>query len=313
MASWNIGQRTLTRNGDGFLIDGDELIFYHFSGVGPAGVHRWVRDKFAPADPLAAELEFRYEQLIAQCGQATLHKIPPYFDQYQDGQKIPAEHRAIYRNSPDLAKRYPNPYETSASPSFRDEITGGIGPIESQPELVPSAGTYDVVEGLAMRQFDAEHFRKQSGSSANSSAAQLWNDYKNLRGKKFNPNRFFDTSYYLRFVSDDVLARCPTPLHQFVGERVLARVAPSWIFDETYYLESYPDIKEVVRLGPFVCGFEHFVRHGVEEGRDGCSFFNERAYLARHADVAASVNLGEFRTGEAHYVAYGHKEGRSLR
>ena len=313
VASWNVGQRKLTRNGDGYLIDGDELIFYHFSGVGPAGVHRWVREKFAPADPLVAELEFRYEQLIAQCGQATLHKIPPYFDRYEDGQKVPAEHRAIYRNRPDLAARYPNPYETGVSPNFREEATRSVNAAESPVAAAPVVIDPDLVEALALRHFDAEYFRKQSGAPADASPEQLWADYKRLSGKQFHPNRFFNTSHYMHFVANEDLAKYPTPLHHFVAEGASARISPNWIYDESYYLRTYPDIQEAVRAGHFMCGFEHFMRYGVGEGRDGCSFFNENAYLERHADVAASVSLGQFRSGEAHYLAHGHKEGRSLR
>ncbi len=77
VASWNVGQRVLTRRDNGYNIDGDPLIFYHFSGVGPEGVHRWVRDKFAPSDPLVAELEFRYERMIADAGRRTWRGLFP--------------------------------------------------------------------------------------------------------------------------------------------------------------------------------------------------------------------------------------------
>ena len=312
VASWNVGQRVLSRNGDGYFIDGDELIFYHFSGVGPAGVHRWVREKFAPADPLVAELEFRYEQLLAECGQAKLHKIPPYFDRYEDGQKVSAEHRAIYRNNPDLAARYPNPYETSVSPNFREEAIR-VSPVAPPAEAVPSVLDREVVEALALRLFDVEYFRQQSGAAADSSAAQLWDAYKNQSGTQFHPNRFFDRSHYLNSVPDYDVEKYLTPLHHYVAEGISAGISPNWIYDEAYYLATHPDIQDAVRAGYFVCGFEHFMLYGVGEGRDGCSFFNERAYLACHTDVAASVSIGHFRSGEAHYIAYGHREGRSLR
>jgi hypothetical protein len=104
VASWNFGRRKLTRNSNGYLVDGDDLIFYHFSGVGPNSVHRWVRERFAPSDPLVAELEFRYERLIADFGQADLERIIPHFDMYTDGTRIPGEHRTLYRSRPDFVK-----------------------------------------------------------------------------------------------------------------------------------------------------------------------------------------------------------------
>ena len=312
VASWNVGQRLLSRNGDGYLIDGDELIFYHFSGVGPAGVHRWVREKFAPADPLVAELEFRYEQLIAECGQAQLHKVSPYFDKYEDGQKVPAEHRALYRNDPALAGRYPNPYETSVSPNFREEAIR-VSLVAPQVAAVSAEIDPEVLESFALRLFDFEYFRQQSCAPPSSSAAQLWDAYKNQSKTQFDPNRFFDRCYYLNSVPAHDLAKYITPLHHYVAEGINGGVSPNWIYDEIYYLATHPDIQDAVRAGHFLCGFEHFIRHGAEEGRSGCSFFNERAYLARHTDVATSVGVGHTRSGEAHYIAHGHREGRGLR
>jgi hypothetical protein len=38
-------------------------------------------------------------------------------------------------------------------------------------------------------------------------------------------------------------------------------------FDESYYLSVYPDVAEAVRTGIFTSGWEHYLRHGIREGR----------------------------------------------
>jgi hypothetical protein len=309
VASWNVGQRILTRNKDGYLVDGDELIFYHFSGVGPSNVHRWVRDKFAPADPLAAELEFRYEAMINEHGQRELEKAIPYFDLYSDGLKVPATHRALYRNRPDFLQRYEDPYDVSSSPNFREEA-GDAGSSLSKRVVRVDLGDIDT---LARRLFDPEFYQRNS-RALETNADHLWSEYGKL-GWDLDAfgNRFFDPGYYRLFVSEQERTEYRSPLHHYVARGVNTGLSPNWIYDDAYYLETYPDVREALRTGDFVCGFEHFIRHGAEEGRDGCVYFNERAYLARHPDVAHDVREGRMRSGEAHYVKYGHNERRSLR
>jgi hypothetical protein len=309
VASWNIGQRTLTRNKDGYLVDGEELIFYHFSGVGPSGVHRWVRDKFAPADPLAAELEFRYEAMINQQGQRELEKTIPYFDLYSDGLKVPATHRARYRNRPDFLQRHKDPYDVSFSPNFREEACDVVS---SSGKAVIRADLGDV-DALARRLFDHEFYQRKIRALENN-VDRLWAEYEKLAwNTEAFGNRFFDPGYYRLFVSEEERREYATPLHHYVARGANAGLSPNWIYDDEYYLETYPDIREALRTGEFFCGFEHFIRHGAEEGRYGCVYFNERAYLARHPDVAHDVREGRIRSGEAHYVKYGHNERRLLR
>lgn len=305
VASWNIGQRTLARNGDGYLINGDGLVFYHFSGVGPTGVHRWVRDKFAPADPLSAELEFRYERMIAAAGQAELEKVAPFFDRYSDGTKIPLAHRHLYRGRPDLQQRFPDPFDTRPSPSFKS--------VAEAETAVPAeiAARIDLgdTETIARRLFDPEHFGRKSAAGA--SPGSLWKEYKRAGwAPKSTPNQFFDTAYYRLFVTEADVARHPTPLHHYVAEGLRAGISPCWIFNEAFYLATYPDIRDGVRAGYFACGFEHFALHGAQEGRQGCAFFNERGYLEVNPDVAGAIKGGYLRSGESHFVRHGQQEGR---
>jgi hypothetical protein len=316
VASWNIGQRTLSRDGDNYRIGEDRLIFYHFSGVGPAGVHRWVRDKFAPADPLAAELEFRYEALINACGQKDLEKVIPSFDLYSDGHKVPSAHRALYRSSPDLMYRFQDPYDVSAAPNFREVAAGDAG--------APAAGATEAavradlgkLDALARRLFDAEFFVQQGAGEVltETDVEGLWALYgKSAWCPEISGNRFFDPRYYALFVPEGDRQKYRTPLHHYLAEGAGAGLSPCWAYDDAYYLDRYPDVREMIREGSIVCGFEHFSRVGAEDGRDGCGFFNERAYRARHPDIEAAIAAGRLRSGEAHYAMQGHREKRPLR
>jgi hypothetical protein len=154
VASWNIGQRTLVKTNGKYFVNGDPLIFYHFSGVGPAGVHRWVRDIFAPADPVAAELEFRYEALINARGQAELSQVQPFFDHYSDGQIIPRAHRTRFRLAPHLQEAFANPFDVSAPNNARFELTRKDDP---QMKIMRSK-LRDDVDAAALLLFDEVAF-----------------------------------------------------------------------------------------------------------------------------------------------------------
>ncbi|MGK7903588.1 MAG: Ig-like domain-containing protein, partial [Hormoscilla sp.] len=85
-------------------------------------------------------------------------------------------------------------------------------------------------------------------------------------------------------------------------------------FDETFYLNEYPDVADAVARGEFRSGEEHFQMFGQGEGRllapprvDG---FDETFYLNEYPDVADAVARGEFRSGEEHFQMFGRAEGR---
>ena len=84
------------------------------------------------------------------------------------------------------------------------------------------------------------------------------------------------------------------------------------IFNEDFYLASYPDVKAAVESGEFKSGREHFEKYGLKEGRVLVSpFYDEQAYLRKYPDVAAAVAAKSIPSGLAHYIQYGEAEGRS--
>lgn len=84
------------------------------------------------------------------------------------------------------------------------------------------------------------------------------------------------------------------------------------IFDESFYLSNYPDVKAAVDAGGFTSGLEHFQKHGLAEGRVLVSpLYDEESYLQTNSDVAAAVSTGAFKSGLQHFIEHGEAEGRS--
>ncbi|NEZ54320.1 hypothetical protein DXZ20_01110 [Leptolyngbyaceae cyanobacterium CCMR0081] len=95
-------------------------------------------------------------------------------------------------------------------------------------------------------------------------------------------------------------------------------------FDETFYLALHSsDVGQGVENGIFEDGFEHFINHGLSEGRVAlfntdngqqhlfAPSFDEKFYLAVHSsDVGQGVANGIFDDGFEHFTNYGLSEGR---
>lgn len=314
VASWNVGQRHLVRSATGYKIDGDPLIFYHFSGVGPAGVHRWVREKFAPSDPLVAELEFEYEKLIEEQGQSELVQIKPFFESYSDGTPVAKADRALYRDRADLSSRFPDPYEVGAAYNFK-KVAEKARPIEelsTAPTHEEPPSPLQSSNGDARQLFDPTVYQLSAGLEGQP-LKDMWFHYL-AQGWScpFRPNRFFDPFYYINQVDSLDRSAYPTPLHHYLDKGLATGLSPNWVYDDGFYLSHNKEIADVIRSGSLTCGFEHFSFWGWKEGRAGCAFFNESTYLARHPDVAAAIEAGTLLSGEQHYSEYGVAEGRLL-
>jgi hypothetical protein len=84
------------------------------------------------------------------------------------------------------------------------------------------------------------------------------------------------------------------------------------IFNEEYYLNSYPDVRNAVNVRAISSGLQHFQQFGLAEGRVNVSpYFDEGLYLRKYPDVAAAVSSGSLKSGLQHYIQNGEVEGRS--
>jgi hypothetical protein len=83
-------------------------------------------------------------------------------------------------------------------------------------------------------------------------------------------------------------------------QRQAAKIRASGLFDENWYLRTYPDVAQA-GLDPV----EHYVRFGFAEGRNPSPQFDTRWYLEANADA-----VGRDRNALLHYIEIGKKEGR---
>ncbi|TAG95262.1 MAG: calcium-binding protein [Oscillatoriales cyanobacterium] len=87
------------------------------------------------------------------------------------------------------------------------------------------------------------------------------------------------------------------------------------IFDEKYYLASYPWIKPAIDAGIIKSGREHFEKYGQAAGLTKVSrYFDEATYLAGNPDLQPFVKTvnpnAPFATGLDHFIQFGYDEGQ---
>lgn len=99
VAYWNLPSRKLALAGDGWTVNGEPLIFFHFSGVVPGDprVFSKHQDRYTAASvgPAAALLR-GYLDHLQQHGHAAHAKLPYSYGVYDDGAPIPEFARRVY-------------------------------------------------------------------------------------------------------------------------------------------------------------------------------------------------------------------------
>ena len=88
------------------------------------------------------------------------------------------------------------------------------------------------------------------------------------------------------------------------------------IFDEQYYLASYPWLKPAIDAGIIKSGRKHFEKFGQAAGLTKISrYFDEDTYLEGNPDLKPFVRTvnpnAPFATGLDHFIQYGYEEGRT--
>ncbi|TAD98880.1 MAG: calcium-binding protein [Oscillatoriales cyanobacterium] len=89
------------------------------------------------------------------------------------------------------------------------------------------------------------------------------------------------------------------------------------IFDEKYYLASYPWLKPAIDAGIIKSGREHFEKFGQAAGLTKISrYFDEDTYLAQNQDLAPFIRTAtnpnrQFVSGLDHLIQFGYEEGRT--
>jgi len=83
-------------------------------------------------------------------------------------------------------------------------------------------------------------------------------------------------------------------------------------WDEASYLQNYPDVASTIQIGKFASGYQHYLAHGVWQGRaagPAPASWNEADYLAANPSARVRIAMGDFTSGFFHYAAVGHEQG----
>lgn len=115
VASWNLDCRELSFNPQGQLVVNGiyPLRFYHFTGYDSgAGMNVVTSLTSGGANPVVNELWDWYIRQLEMNGHQTMGKVRSYYDTFDDGTKIDYEMRVEYRESFELQKVFPNPFDT---------------------------------------------------------------------------------------------------------------------------------------------------------------------------------------------------------
>lgn len=279
VATWNIGGRDIVQkeagNESSFEVDGWPLVTYHFSGTGPTGTHRRVRQIFAPSNGAVAEIERHYEEAIGRLGQKRLEVVPPVYDYFDNGERIPAEARKLYRLHPDLQRAFPDPYLKDSDNSFVEWLR------EHRPSLlrglrVPENRLERAFDDL----FDADYYltrypdvQQRVASGRYSSALDHY--IRVGSALLYDPCELFASRYYIeqaRFLDGFHLRQLPrskrsTLLWHYLIVGLPHGKEPIEFFDSRYYMATYPDVTKAVRLGSITTPLAHFLRWGAGENR----------------------------------------------
>ncbi len=119
-----------------------------------------------------------------------------------------------------------------------------------------------------------------------------------------SPNRLFDEQWhrlmYPRIAELVEAGHWRSAFDAYCRRGALDRSA-HWLFDELAYRDRYPDLTNAV-LAEFAIfnGYDHYLRHGIEEDRIGHPLFDPAIYLSHFdaTDVAAIRRNGVFQ----HYL-----------
>lgn len=81
--------------------------------------------------------------------------------------------------------------------------------------------------------------------------------------------------------------------------------------DESWYLETYPDVSEAVAAGACLDALTHYRTFGYFEGRlPSLHGFNPLQYLDKNPDLKQPLGGKGPNALQDHFIQYGYREGR---
>jgi len=112
VSTWNLTHRVVTKQDSKYYVNGEFLLFYHFSGF-DSGAQLVSLDLFSKGNPVLYELRDRYIEEINKNGQKGCEDIPCLYNMYSDGVYITNEERRVLRDRIDVQMYFKNsdPYK----------------------------------------------------------------------------------------------------------------------------------------------------------------------------------------------------------
>lgn len=326
VASWNLFGRTLeqsqpTNKGtrSSFKVDGYPLISYHFSGTGPTGTHRRVREVFDPGNAATAEVERIYETAIACNGQGELENHRFGFDTFDNGEPITPNLRKLYRQHGDLRRAFPDPFATPC-----DKLNYLEWVREHRPGMV---GGYKIEKSRMVAAFldlfDENYYLETYPDAATAitdgSYESAIDHYCKIGSRLlFDPNEYFVSSYYHDRACDFERYRMrentgtmqSTLLWHYLSVGLPSRIEPIELFDSQWYIAQNPDLSVALRTGQIASPLGHFLHHGSAEGRNPGPQFSGERYLDRVIQAKKLSGQSDIRGPFGAFVRLGGVLGR---
>jgi hypothetical protein len=113
VASWNLSRRKLRFTSEGGLtVNGSPLKFYHFTKIG--GIGAVMTERYAHANTEVYEVVNWYKREVRRNTIADTESHPWRYGRFANGQTVPRAARLLWRERPDLAADFIDPFRTGA-------------------------------------------------------------------------------------------------------------------------------------------------------------------------------------------------------
>lgn len=117
VASWNLSNRRISIDATGScFVNGSPLRFYHFTKLGPVG--DMMTRKYAQDNVEVYELWSWYKRMIDKLSEPAIPNGWWFYGQFDNGVKIPRSARLLYRERPELAQEFPDPFRSEGASYF---------------------------------------------------------------------------------------------------------------------------------------------------------------------------------------------------
>jgi hypothetical protein len=121
VAYWNIAHRHVTRGPGGFLVNGQPLRFFHFSGFDPDKPHAFSRhqNRFTLDNiGTAAEVALDYKARLNAAGYSECKTWPYVYGVFENGAPIPDMGRPAHHEAPELVRKVADPFSAEGYEAF---------------------------------------------------------------------------------------------------------------------------------------------------------------------------------------------------